>query len=66
MYRFKICNQIKLVCFLKFVIQEMNFEMVKSEIVMLIRRENVDTDVVVDWMLQAAARALVDEKTDVT
>jgi hypothetical protein len=66
MYRFKICNRIKLVCFLKFVIQEMNFEMVKSEIVMLIRREKVDTDVVVDWMLQAAARALVDERTDVT
>jgi hypothetical protein len=48
MYRFKICNRIKLVCFIKFVIHEMNSEMIKSEIVMLIRREKDDTDVVMD------------------
>jgi hypothetical protein len=46
----------------------MNYEMIKSEIVMLIRRENDDTDVVMDWMIQPAARALVGEreKTDAT
>jgi hypothetical protein len=42
MYRFKICNQIKLVCFLKFIIHKMNFEMVKSEVVVLTGRENSD------------------------
>jgi hypothetical protein len=68
MYRFKICNRIKLVCFIKFIIHEMNYEMIKSEIAMLIRRENDDTDVIMDWMLQPAARALVGEreKTDAT
>jgi hypothetical protein len=44
MYRFKICNQIKLVCFLKFVIHETNPEMVKSETVVLTERENVDVN----------------------
>jgi hypothetical protein len=28
MYRFKILNQIKLDCFLKFVVHELNYEMV--------------------------------------
>jgi hypothetical protein len=42
MYHFKICNQIKLVCFLKFVVHEMNSEMVKSIMVVLTRRENAD------------------------
>jgi hypothetical protein len=42
MYRFKICNQIKLVCFLKFIIHEINPEMVKSETVVLTGREKVD------------------------
>jgi hypothetical protein len=53
MYRFKFCNRIKLVCFIKFIIHEMNYEMI---------------DVVMDWMLQSAARALVGEreKTDAT
>jgi hypothetical protein len=50
MYRFKICNQIKLVCFLKFIVHEMNSEMVKSGMVVLTGREKTDvtdTDVVV-------------------
>jgi hypothetical protein len=45
MYRFKNCNQIKLACFLKFIIHEMNSEMVKSEIVVLSERERVDVAV---------------------
>jgi hypothetical protein len=44
MYRSKILNRIKLDCFLKFVVHELNFKMVKSEIVVLIGREKVDTD----------------------
>jgi hypothetical protein len=39
---FKICNRINLVCFLKFVVHEINSEMVKSGIVVLTGRENVD------------------------
>jgi hypothetical protein len=42
MYRSKILNQIKLDYFLKFVIHELNSEMVKFEIVMLIKRENAN------------------------
>jgi hypothetical protein len=45
MHCFKICNQIKLVCFLKFVVYKMNSEMVKSEIVVLTGRENADVTV---------------------
>jgi hypothetical protein len=44
MYHFKICNRIKLVCFLKFIVHEIN-----SEMVVLIGREKTDmadTDVV--------------------
>jgi hypothetical protein len=48
MYRFKICNQIKLVCFLKFIVHEINFKIVKFKIVMLTRREKVDTNMIVD------------------
>jgi hypothetical protein len=62
MYHFKICNQIKLVYFLKFVIHEMNSKMVKSGMVMLTGREKVDTDVVVGWMLQPTFEALVGER----
>jgi hypothetical protein len=39
MYHFKICNRIKLVCFLKFVVHKMNSKMVKSGIVVLTERE---------------------------
>jgi hypothetical protein len=49
MYRFKICNKIKLVCFLNFVVHEIN-----SEMVVLTGREKadmVDTDMIVGWML---------------
>jgi hypothetical protein len=49
MYRCKICNPIKLVRFLKFVVHEMNSEMVKSRMVVLIRREK--DDVAMGWML---------------
>jgi hypothetical protein len=45
MYHFKICNQIKLVCFLKFIVHKINSEMVKSEILVLNRRENTDVTV---------------------
>jgi hypothetical protein len=38
-YRFKFCNRIKLVCFLKFIVHEINSKMVKSEMVVLIGRE---------------------------
>jgi hypothetical protein len=42
MYRFKMCNRIKLVCFIKFIVQKMNSEMVTSEMVVLTERENVN------------------------
>jgi hypothetical protein len=46
MHYFKICNRIKLVCFIKFVVHKVNFKMVKSEMVLLTRREKTDmTDV---------------------
>jgi hypothetical protein len=44
MYCFKKLNRIKLDCFLKFVIHELNSEMVKSKIVVLIGREKTDAD----------------------
>jgi hypothetical protein len=47
MYRFKICNQIKLVCFLKFIIHKINSEIVKPRIVVLTGREKADADVAV-------------------
>jgi hypothetical protein len=54
MYHFNICNQIKIVCFLKFIVRKMNSKMVKSEMVVLTEREKVDmtdADVTVVWML---------------
>jgi hypothetical protein len=53
-FMYKICNQIKLVCFLKFVIHKMNSEMHKSGNVVLTGREKADmtdTDVAMGWML---------------
>jgi hypothetical protein len=44
MYRSKILNQIKLDFFLKFIIQALNSEMVKYEMVVLTRGEKTDTD----------------------
>jgi hypothetical protein len=64
MYHFKICNRIKLVYFIKFIVYEMNSEMVESEIVVLTGREKTDmsdADVAVDWMLYTAAEALIVE-----
>jgi hypothetical protein len=42
MYCFKILNQIKLDYFLKFVAHKLNSKMVKSRMVMLTERENID------------------------
>jgi hypothetical protein len=44
MYRSKILNRIKLDCFLKFVVYELNSKMVKSGIVVLTGREKADDD----------------------
>jgi hypothetical protein len=44
MYRSKILNRIKLDCFLKFVIHELNSKMVKSGMVVLNGREKTDAD----------------------
>jgi hypothetical protein len=39
-------------CFIKFVVHEMNSKMIKSRMVMLTGREKTDvTDVVVGWIL---------------
>jgi hypothetical protein len=42
MCRFKNFNRIKLVCFLKFVVYKINSEMVKSGMMVLTGRENID------------------------
>jgi acetolactate synthase small subunit len=44
MYHFKILNQMKLDYFLKFVVHELNSEMVKSGMVALTRWEKADAD----------------------
>jgi hypothetical protein len=60
MYHFKIYNRIKLVCFLKFVVHEMNSKMVKSVMMVLTGREKVD--VAVGWMLLPTAGTVVGER----
>jgi hypothetical protein len=65
MYRSKILNRIKLDCFFKFVVHELNSEMVKSKIVMLTGREKTDVpdvDVAVGWKLQPVAGTVVGER----
>jgi hypothetical protein len=63
MYHSKILNQIKLYYFLKFVVYELNSEIVKSRIVVLIERENADVvDVAVGWKLQLAAGTIMSER----
>jgi hypothetical protein len=65
MYRSKILNRIKLDYFLKFVVHELNSEMVKSGMVVLTVREKLDVadaDVTVGWKLQSAAETVVSEK----
>jgi hypothetical protein len=42
MYRSKILNRIKLDCFLKVIVYELNSEMVKSGMVVLTVREKLD------------------------
>jgi hypothetical protein len=44
MYRSKILNQIKLDYFLKFIVHELNSEMVKFGMVVLTEREKTDID----------------------
>jgi hypothetical protein len=60
MYHSKILNRIKLDCFLKFVVHELNSDMVKSGMVVLTKREKVD--VAVGFKLQPAARTVVGER----
>jgi hypothetical protein len=53
------------IIFLKFVIHKMNFEIVKSGMVVLTERENtdvVDADVAVDYKVQPAAEIVVGER----
>jgi hypothetical protein len=64
MYRFEICNLIKLVCFLKFVVYKINSEMIKYEMMVLTGWEKTDvadTDVSMSCMLYPAAKVLVGE-----
>jgi hypothetical protein len=42
MYRSKILNRIKLDCFIKFIVHELNSEMVNSGMVLLTGREKND------------------------
>jgi hypothetical protein len=42
MHHSKILNQIKLDCFLKFIVHEFNSEMVKSGMMVLTEREKTD------------------------
>jgi hypothetical protein len=47
----KILNQIKLDYFLKFIVHKLNFEIVRSKMMLLTKREKIDmtdTDIVVD------------------
>jgi hypothetical protein len=39
MYCSKILNRIKLDCFLKFIVHELNYEMIKSKMMVLTERE---------------------------
>jgi hypothetical protein len=65
MYYSKILNLIKLDYFLKFIVHELNYEMVKSEMMMLTDKEKIDvadTDVIIDWKLQHVVKPVVDER----
>jgi hypothetical protein len=44
MYCFKILNQIKLVFLLKFIVHELNYKIIKSEIILLFEREETDAN----------------------
>jgi hypothetical protein len=41
-YHLKIYNQIKFICFIKFIVHKINYEMIKSEMVTLIGIEKSD------------------------
>jgi hypothetical protein len=45
MYHYKILNRIKLDCFFKFVVHELNYEMVKFGMMVLTEREKADANV---------------------
>jgi hypothetical protein len=65
MYRSKILNRIMLNYFLKLIIYELNSEMVKSKIVLLIEKEKADVadaNVVMGYILQPAVRTVVDKR----
>jgi hypothetical protein len=65
MYRSKILNRIMLDCFLKFIVHELNSEIVKSGMVVLTGREKTnvtDTDMVVDWKLQPTTGTVLGER----
>jgi cation transport regulator ChaC len=65
MFSSKILNRIKLYCFLKFIVYELNSEMVKSGMVLLTEREKADitnADVTANWKLQTAAGTVVNAR----
>jgi hypothetical protein len=52
-------------CFLKFVVHELNSEIVKSGMVVLTGREKTnvtDADMAVDWKLQPTTRTVLGER----
>jgi hypothetical protein len=65
MYRSKILNRIMLDCFLKFVVHELNSEIVKSGMVVLTGREKTnvtDADMAVGWKLQPTTGTVLGER----
>jgi hypothetical protein len=60
MYCFKICNQIKLIYFLKFVDHKINSKMIKSGMVVLTEREkSANANVIIGWILQPTTITLI-------
>jgi hypothetical protein len=55
MYRSKILKQIKLYCFIKFIVHEMNSIIVKSKMMVLIGREKTVVDMGIGCKLQSTA-----------
>jgi hypothetical protein len=54
-----------LICFLKFIVHEINSEIVKSGMVVQTERWNTDmtnTDVAVSWVLQPAGKTMICER----
>jgi hypothetical protein len=60
MYCFKICNQIKLIYFLKFVDHKINSKMIKSGMMVLTEREkSANANVIIGWILQPTTITLI-------